>query len=178
MSEIGISNPQVLGRSGSRRPNLSPFNPFGACPAPEGVWRVPEVGEAAMQQQGELFVWERPAFAAVARPSDPPKRAIRRDAKAEYEGLCQDRAWLASQWEALHVWLLKRQLHILVCPHTAPDEQADILAWMEAPLASGAPPPFSFQACVILYDPRIAPDEFGEAVRAHYQKRLQPRKTG
>lgn len=91
--------------------------------------------------------------------------------KTEFEGFLADRDWLASHWEALHLWVLRRSLRILMCPHTAEAEGAEIWAWLNAPFTTQPPHAFSFQACVTLYDPRIDPDDFRRAVRQLYRQK-------
>ena len=118
-----------------------------------------------------------PEAPAPSRPvrSTSSKPAVSINAKAVYVGLVQDREWLASQWEALHVWLLKRHLGMRACPPTQIAERADILAWMEPPLTHQRPAALSFQACVAVYDPRIDADDFRRAVLGQYRQVLTRR---
>lgn len=111
---------------------------------------------------------------ATTRPvrSIPPKPVVSVAPNAIYAGFVQDREWLASQWESLHVWLLKRHLRMLICPLTNAAERADILTWLEAPLTPQTPVALSFEACVTVYDPRIDVVEFRQAVLKQYRQRL------
>ncbi|TVR58920.1 MAG: hypothetical protein EA420_16505 [Candidatus Competibacteraceae bacterium] len=107
-----------------------------------------------------------PAPAAPpARPAPAGQPPARIDAKAEYEGRQRDLERLAAEWEDLHAWVLQRHLRLLACPRTGDDERSDILIWLNAPLVFDRPPaPFSFQACLALYDARLDPVAFQQLV--------------
>jgi len=85
---------------------------------------------------------------AVAKPPAGPM-----DVKT-YRTWKADTAWMAVHYEELHLWLLRRQLRLLADPQVGDDERTDLLEWLLAE-ETPTPAPFSFQACVILYDPRI-----------------------
>ncbi len=122
----------------------------------------------------QFSLFEVPATPERVR-SAPSKPPVSIDAKAVYVSFVQDRKWLVSQWESLHVWLLRRYLRMLVCPLTQIAERADILAWIEAPLTHQMPAALSFQACVAVYDPRIDADDFRRAVLGQYRQVLTRR---
>ena len=124
-----------------------------------------------MYAKQQFSFFEEPAPLKPVR-STPSKPMVSIDAKAVYVGLVQDREWLTNQWEALHLWFLKRHLRVLACPLTQPAERADILTWLNAPLTPQTPVALSFEACVTVYDPRIDVVEFRQAVLKQYRQRL------
>lgn len=103
---------------------------------------------------------EKPVRApAVAKPPAGPV-----DVKATYRTWKADTAWMAVHYEELHLWLLRRQLWLLADPQVGDDERTDLLEWLLAEDTPTPPAPFSFRACVALYDPRIEAAEMRRQV--------------
>ena len=110
-----------------------------------------------------------PGSRTVPTPVTP-----RSDLKAAFcdweEALC----WMAERYEHLHLWVLKRNLRILNELNTCDEERADILTWINAPVDQHEwLRPFSFQACLMLYDPRCNVEAAQASLRQLNQRVLQ-----
>lgn len=85
----------------------------------------------------------------------PPRRP---DPCGEYHGWRADVGCLADHWEDTHVVFLLGSLRSLAQPTLHAKEREEILRWLDASLVKH-PAPFSFQACLALYDPRLDAEE-------------------
>jgi hypothetical protein len=113
--------------------------------------------------QATLFVEEEPP-APVVKTSPASHRPLPLDVKGEYHGWRSDVSCLVQHWEELHVLFLQLSLRSLAQPSSEPKEREEILRWLNAPQVRH-PKPFSFQACLALYDPRLEAEEVQCLVR-------------
>ena len=110
-----------------------------------------------MQTIGLIETPEIPAPVVKAHPAAKslPRRP---DPHQEYHGWRADVGCLADHWEDTHVVFLLGSLRSLAQPSLHLKEREEILRWLDAPLVKH-PAPFSFQACLALYDPRLDAEE-------------------
>ncbi|MBK8750983.1 MAG: hypothetical protein IPL99_04775 [Candidatus Competibacteraceae bacterium] len=112
--------------------------------------------------QATLFVEEPPAPVVKTSPaSHRPLPSV--DVKGDYHGWRADVGCLIEHWEELHLLFLQSSLHSLASP-SEPKEREEILRWLNAPQVRH-PEPFSFQACLALYDPRLEAEDVQCLVR-------------
>ncbi|MCP5197440.1 MAG: hypothetical protein H6974_11760 [Gammaproteobacteria bacterium] len=84
------------------------------------------------------------------------------DRPGPYRDWRDDRDWLESQAEELHIWFLFRHLRLLADPLVGPVERDDLLNGLCAD--SMPPEPFSFTACARADDSRIDPAVLRERI--------------
>ncbi len=98
-------------------------------------------------------------------------------AKQEFQHWKRSLDWLSERFEDLHLWVLKRNLGILADPLTSDAERADILEWVQAEADPTMPiRPFTFHACLVLYDQRCDLEQTRCRIRALNQQVLQRRR--
>lgn len=117
--------------------------------------------------QATLWV-ETPAPVVKTHPAS--KRPARPDAQGEYHDWCADVGCLSENWEELHVRFLQSSLRSLAQPSLEPKEREEIWRWLHAPPVK-PPEPFSFQACLALYDPRLDAEDVQGLVRRILRRR-------
>lgn len=111
-------------------------------------------------------------------PRSPPSPSLRRIPSVpeeEYQHWVEALDWLSERFEELHLWVLQRNLRILADPLTGDAERADILAWVEA-VPARLVRPFSFHACLVLYDRRCDLESTRCRIRTLNQRVLQRRR--
>ena len=69
-----------------------------------------------------------------------------------------DLSVLGAQWQALHLWVLRRLLQTWNSPHSSLDEVRELQTWLDAPIdPTMTPAPFSFAACCACWDETVDP---------------------
>ncbi|MCB1810735.1 MAG: hypothetical protein KDK04_03280 [Candidatus Competibacteraceae bacterium] len=125
----------------------------------------------------QLSLFDDPVAAPTSNArSGPATKAtpLRPDPKRDYCDWEEARQWMAERYEHLHLWVLKRNLRILNESNTCDEERADILAWINAPVDDAdVLRPFTFHACLMLYDPRLDTETIQAALSRLNQQVLQ-----
>lgn len=111
--------------------------------------------------QATFLIEETPAPGVKTHPVS--HRSLRSlDVKGEYHDWRADVGCLVEHWEELHLVFLQSSLRSLAS--SEPQEREEILRWLNAPQVRH-PEPFSFQACLALYDPRLDAEDVQCLVR-------------
>lgn len=98
-------------------------------------------------------------------------------AKQEFQHWKRSLDGLSERFEDLHLWVLKRNLGILADPLTSDAERVDIMTWVQAEADPTLPVrPFTFHACLVLYDRRCDLEQTRCRIRALNRQVLQRRR--